>query len=94
VQTGPDSLTLRLDLPLRQRQVWQRAEGALRRYLAEQGLPAVRIHRDPRPPELDACSGKCRQIVVQQPGGGRRAGGEPLSRGDGDSSLAGNLRMG
>lgn len=65
VQTGPNALTLRLELRpgTQPDQVWSRACAALAQYLAEQGVPDVEIVRDPDPPRHDIASGKYRQVI-------------------------------
>ena len=65
IQTGPATLSLRMDSPFRQHTVWHRAEAALQRYFASQGLDHIHITRDPRPPEAEPRSGKCRQVIAQ-----------------------------
>ena len=67
IQTGPATLSLRLDSSSRENDGWQRAEAALQRYLASQGLEHVRIARDLRSPEAEPGSGKCRQVIARHP---------------------------
>jgi phenylacetate-CoA ligase len=64
VQTGPSSLSIRLDaLPgTDDAAVWHEAAARLERFLAARGLSSVEVHRDPRPPAADPRSGKFRQV--------------------------------
>jgi phenylacetate-CoA ligase len=66
IQTGPTSLSLRLDIPLERKAPWDRALGALLRYTTAQGLPRVHIVRDPHPPSLEPRSGKLRRVIALQ----------------------------
>lgn len=73
VQDAPDRLRLRLDPGELADERARRAAGraarrALHAYLAQLGLPDLRVSSDPRPPKLDAVSGKRRQVIVVPPG--------------------------
>jgi len=66
VQTAPDSLVLRLDPAVDQRQVvWRAASRALRGYLAQQSLSNVRVGLDRHRPIVDRRSGKLREVIVE-----------------------------
>jgi phenylacetate-coenzyme A ligase PaaK-like adenylate-forming protein len=64
VQTGPAELGIRVatspgrDEP----QVWAAVAGRVQAFLAAQGLPGVRVSRDPAPPGRDPRSGKMRHV--------------------------------
>lgn len=66
VQTGPSSLTLRLDFrsDAEPQQVWDRTCAALTEYLDSQGVPGVQILRAPEPPVHNIRSGKYRQVIA------------------------------
>jgi len=64
IQDGPDSLSIRLDMPPgdASRSMRTRVEGCLRSFLNSHGLPDVILKHDPRPPRADSPSGKFRQV--------------------------------
>jgi len=64
IQDGPDSLSLRLDMPPgdASRIMRTKVEGCLRSYLISHGLPDVVLKYDPRPPRPDSISGKFRHV--------------------------------
>ena len=66
VQQGDEALALRLpdDDPRRRSEAWRAARGALRALLAEHALPNVQVELDAAPPQVDAHSGKLRQVVA------------------------------
>jgi hypothetical protein len=66
---APDRLRLRLDPgevadAAARRAAGEVARRALRAYLAQQGLPDVRVTVEGRPPVADVPSGKRRQVIV------------------------------
>ncbi len=69
IQTGPRSLTLRLDVRpgAQPERVWERADADLAAYLAAQGLPGIAITRAPEPPQHSATSGTFPQIIAVPP---------------------------
>lgn len=69
IQTGPRSLTLRLDVRpgAQPERVWERTHAALAAYLSAQGLPSIEITRAPEPPQRSATSGKFRQVIAVPP---------------------------
>jgi putative adenylate-forming enzyme len=70
VQSAPDRLLLRLDLPDNEarRAAWRAASGAMRNYLAQQSLPNVRMTLDKHRPLADKRSGKLRQVISESAG--------------------------
>ena len=69
VQTGPAELHVRLDDhagEAERRAAWTAVAGALRTFLAAQGLASVTLAFDPRPPELDARAGKLHVVGAAQ----------------------------
>lgn len=69
IQTGPRSLTLRLDVRpgAQPEHVWERADADLVAYLTAQGLPGVEMTRSSEPPQRSATSGKFRQVIPVPP---------------------------
>lgn len=69
IQTGPDTLRLRLQVRpgADSESTWQQTTARLRDYLDQQGLPAVHPQRDADPPDPSARSGKFHQIIAVQP---------------------------
>ena len=67
VQTGPDTLSVRLDAPkgTEERAAWRRVRHCLHEFLCSQGLPHAHIKHDPAPPQPDRVSGKCRQVISE-----------------------------
>jgi phenylacetate-coenzyme A ligase PaaK-like adenylate-forming protein len=68
IQTGPASLTLRLDVVpgAAPHTVWDQALDRLADYLAAQGLPDVGILRAAAGPERSSSSGKFRQVIAAE----------------------------
>lgn len=66
VQTGPASLTLRLEIrpDAAPQSVWDDASSRLSGYLAGQGLTGVAIIRAGEPPQTSPTSGKFRQVIA------------------------------
>ncbi len=64
IQTAPASLAVRIepDPGADPVTVWETVETRVRAFLAAQGLPSVRVDRDPEPPHADPRSGKFRQV--------------------------------
>jgi phenylacetate-coenzyme A ligase PaaK-like adenylate-forming protein len=69
-QTGPKSLTLRLDVRsgAQPERVWEHSCADLAAYLAAQGLPDIEITRSPEVPQRSTTSGKFRQVIAVAPG--------------------------
>lgn len=69
IQTGPKSLTLRLDVRpgAQPERVWEQSCADLAAYLAAQGLPDIEIIRSPEPPQRSTTSGKFRQVIAVAP---------------------------
>jgi phenylacetate-coenzyme A ligase PaaK-like adenylate-forming protein len=67
VQTGPDSLAVRLEAASGAQRAarWRRVRHALRAYLDAQGLAGVALRLDSRPPERSAASGKLRRVIAR-----------------------------
>ncbi|MGZ5034465.1 MAG: phenylacetate--CoA ligase family protein [Usitatibacter sp.] len=68
-QTAPDHLVVRMDNEggaLQRTARWKLAHEALRRYLAAQSLPHVRLTLDRGTPRLDPHSGKFHSVVVEK----------------------------
>jgi len=67
VRRGPDHLALRFDTDdaPRKQAVFERAAGALRDFLARQGIGSVRITLDPIAPVRDR-SGKLREVLAEE----------------------------
>jgi hypothetical protein len=58
-----------------------RIVGALRAWLARQGLAGVEIEEDPEPPRADPVSGKLREVLgLREPGRHESRPGEPARR--------------
>lgn len=70
VQTGPSSLTLRLDVDPESspQQVWDQACTRLADYLATQGLSDIHLVRAAESPECSATSDKFRQVIAASEG--------------------------
>jgi phenylacetate-coenzyme A ligase PaaK-like adenylate-forming protein len=68
VQTAPDALDVRLDLPddATERAIWSNVARALRAHLRTHGLTAVTIRRDPTPPQRSATGGKLRRVLARR----------------------------
>lgn len=68
VQTGPQSLTLRLEVRAGAEpdRVWDQTCTALARYLSGQGLPGIEIIRSAEPPRHTIASGKFRQVIAEE----------------------------
>ncbi|HEX6758508.1 MAG TPA: phenylacetate--CoA ligase family protein [Propionibacteriaceae bacterium] len=64
IQTEATTITVRLQVTsgTDQAQVWTALTQRLTAYLSAQGVPAIRIERDPEPPHADPVSGKYRQV--------------------------------
>jgi hypothetical protein len=67
IQTGPGDLSLRLEARpgYHDTSVWNAVGRAMRDYLARQGLPSIRVERDPEQPHRDPTTGKFRQVQVR-----------------------------
>lgn len=64
IQTGPRSLSVRLDLTggNEEETVWERVERDLRAFLDQRGITDVDVELSPSPPERDSDSGKFRHV--------------------------------
>jgi phenylacetate-coenzyme A ligase PaaK-like adenylate-forming protein len=64
IQTDATTITVRLQVTsgTDQVQVWTALTQRLTAYLSTQGVPSIRIERDPEPPHADPVSGKYRQV--------------------------------
>jgi len=68
-QSAPDHLVIRIETeggPRQRTARWKLAHVALRRYLAAQSLPDVRLTLDKGAPRLDPLSGKLHAVVVEK----------------------------
>jgi phenylacetate-CoA ligase len=68
-QTAPSAIELRVETAgSRDGQAQgDKAMSALRGFLAQQGLPNIRLRLDPSPPQCDPHSGKLRQVICDAP---------------------------
>jgi phenylacetate-coenzyme A ligase PaaK-like adenylate-forming protein len=83
IQTGPRHLSVRFETPAGATRVaaMARIVGALRAWLARQGLAGVEIEEDPEPPRADPVSGKLREVLgLREPGRHESRPGEPARR--------------